>query len=465
MIPINGNLIKTSDTPSVIDVNALIGIIDNLVKDNNTLPINDHTKINNLIEASINKSIIEPDLVINDINKDNMINVINQENINIEKIKSDNVEPDISQPCHELITHSKVEPAKLFSQFLDPPCHELITHSKVETSNLSLEIPCLESQPNFSNQSNLSNQSNPLTKLNTIKTGILTTQKKNVISSIKKKTVTFFPYEFIDLEENNLKLYNVNVILFDYQLSQKYSLGADRYMINYGKDYFTFFRQLGKVKYFIVKHIESKIIIGTLCVILRKFKNKIAIWHFCDLKIDTNHRGQKLTTKILEHIYYRLASITHRGYFITCDPDSEHIIHIINNCNLPIKNYITTKILIYLVSVSEMTQIERYFSCIFGKISYVSLTNIKDIILESTKKSINLYHLHHDRKFEDNKNILSTIKLVNVPIDSTIMFCFPKNSPLEKIILNHNIQTNISATIVSWSMKFFDWHNILTSDF
>lgn len=378
--------------PSKINVDNLIGIIDNLIKENNNMQINDPIKINNLIESSITPN--EP----NETDKPHEPDKANEPIKPIEVIKP--IEPDKNIQSGILI--------------------------KRNSSELIVSI---------------SNQ---------------------------KKNVTFFPYEFLELAGDNLKLYNPNLILFDLQVSQKYSLGLDSYLNNYGTNYFAFFERLGQVNCFIIKHIDSKIIIGSVCIIFKnhisyhkKTKRKLHYWYICDLKIDNKHRKQGLTIKLFEHIYHRFSLISQRLYLIAMDPDSQQIIHIINKLQPTIHfkfkhKYKLTKLLIYTVPVIIMKEIERYFTCIFNKITYLALAGVKDMVLSSTGKSMNLYHLQHDNRGK---------KLMDVPEDVSIMFCFPKDSPLEDIMNSHDIRTDITATIISWSMNFFDWHDVLTSDF
>jgi len=314
--------------------------------------------------------------------------------------------------------------------------------------------------------------------------------EEKIISDTKpKKKVTFFKYNFLDLNGSILELYNPNLKLFELKTLQKYPLGHDSFIIDHGKDYFAFFKRLGEINYLIIQDNDNKTIVGTACAIIRKYFvlplsseisqtndtgnkiitdktkkhniGKISFWYLCDLKIDEAHRGQNLTSKIFMNMYHKYMCRCHRGYLISMDPNSTQIIHIFNKIDKILHtNNIQTKLLIYSVSIIVMKEIERFFNCMFGDISYISLAGTKDLILTSTNKPMEIYHLQHS----SFAAISGTKKINDIPENSTVMFCFPKNSPLEKILDDFNIKTDISATIISWSMKFFDWHNILTSD-
>lgn len=277
-------------------------------------------------------------------------------------------------------------------------------------------------------------------------------------------------YNFIVLDHMNLDLYNPNLKLFETKMSHKYPLGNDSFSIDHGEDYFAFFKRLGKVHYIIIQDTKTKNIVGTACLILRKYtiydySNKtsklIPIWYMCDLKISKEHRGRSLTSQLFLKLVHRFIPQSYYGYLVSMDPHSQQMIHIMKNVNkfLPIK-FRTCKLLIYVVSKNTMQSIEKYFIYAFGQISYITLSGKKDLILESSGKPMSIYHLQHSTFASTNNNY----QLAEIPDDSQIMFCFPKSSPLE-IIMNHlKITTEISATIISWAMNFFDWHQILTSD-
>lgn len=294
-------------------------------------------------------------------------------------------------------------------------------------------------------------------------------EDNNLIKMKPMKHVTFFKYNFIDLEEDELDFYNINLKLFEIKLQQKYPFGLDYFTIDYGNNHFTFFKRLGNIHYIIIQHIEKKFIVGTVCVILRKYphrdqdmqNNEILFWYLCDLKIDINHRGQNLTIKLFKHIIDKYMRKYCRGYLITMNPDSQHFFHIFNNMNKYISLKFThTKLLIYSVPINIMREIEKYFTCVYNDISYLSLAGTKDLILTSTNKSMELYHLQHSIFASKN----GVKKLNELPENAIIMFCFPKNSPFQIIFDNLNIKTKFTASIISWGMNFFDWHNILTSD-
>lgn len=279
------------------------------------------------------------------------------------------------------------------------------------------------------------------------------------------KKVSFFPYEFLDLNYSELDIFNSNLKLFEKKLEQEYPLGTDSFMIDHGEDYFAFFKRLtniNHIKYYLIKHKNTGLVVGTSCAILRNYsmdKLSTKFWYLCDLKIDQAHRGHNLTLTLFATEFYNLKSVTNRGYLISMDPSSERIVKIFTKIqNILAIDIDFGKLLIYSVNVEQMRKIEKFFAVAFGQISYLSLKEKKDLILSSTKKPINLFHLQHGFFAEHG------VSLEDLPPDATVMFCFPDNSLIKEIISNFDIETDITATIISHKMKFYDWHDILTSD-
>ena len=293
----------------------------------------------------------------------------------------------------------------------------------------------------------------------------------------------FGNYKFITIEKEYFNFYNTDLKLFEHKMVQKYPLGNDSFTINHGDNYFSFFQRLGEVYYFLI--VKEKQIIGTGCAILRECGNN-KFWYLCDLKISKEHRGQNLTIGLFVKMFWKFFFKVWQGYLISMDPNSSQIVHIFNKIKnllyIDIKN---DKLLIYSLPKEHMETIEKYLEPVFGKITYLSLAGKKDLVISSTNRAIDLYHLQHGplKIGTESSDFLgapmnfdlqssrgsvtakeNTKILKEIPDGATIMFCLNSNSPLVNILEKYNITTNISATIISYRMDFFDWNNILTSD-
>nr|WBF70707.1 hypothetical protein [Megavirus caiporensis] len=279
-----------------------------------------------------------------------------------------------------------------------------------------------------------------------------------------KKNVSFFEYDFIDITKNDLDLYQSNIKLFEYQISPKLNIFGNDHYINHGKDYFSFFRRLGSIYYFMIQYNEKNLLIGTSCAILRKYsyctntkKINIPFWYLCDLKIDKNHQGKNITIKLFKHMYHKYQLISKHCYFI-CLENNHAIMKIFNKINLSLQHkFITINLLIYAVDRNIMTIIEKLFICAYGYVSYISLCGKKNYITMNQEMA-KIYHLQHGKFAEKGQ------ELKNLPEKSIIAFCFPSGCQLEIIMNDLKILPINKAHILSTNMEFFDWHDILTSD-
>ncbi|BCS83240.1 hypothetical protein QLL95_gp0883 [Cotonvirus japonicus] len=240
-----------------------------------------------------------------------------------------------------------------------------------------------------------------------------------------KKNVTFFPYNIIDISEKNT------------ESNQKFT-----------------FKNLGVLYTLLIQHNDSREIVGRANIILReyvfnleKLVKKINFWYFCDINIDQNHHGQKIINFLFNFIHNKLKLTSKIGYFISPDPVNDQTFHILKKCEKIFnEKFATIKILIYSVTKQQLLMIEKYFKCAYGNVSYLLMDK--------------LYHLQHSR-FAASENIIN-IELI--PELSIIMFCFPVESTLENILNDLDIKPKKKVSIFFIGMKFFDWHEILTSD-
>lgn len=251
-------------------------------------------------------------------------------------------------------------------------------------------------------------------------------------------------------------LYASNLKIFEKFLDQTYDLGEDSFSIDHGQNYFNFFNRIGEPYYFLIQDKKSKLLIGTGCAILRDF-GEFKMWYLCDLKIDPEHRGKNLTTSLFLAMGVKCTGITTEGYLISMDPGSAKVVHIFNKIagivNMPAK---TKKLFIYSVDKQFVVENLFLFNKTLSKITFLSLAGIKDLVLTSTGKPMNLFHLQHGPFADDN-----SVDINELPSDAVIMFCTVENSLLYNEL---KITTDTTATIMFNGMDGFDWQWILTSE-
>ena len=281
--------------------------------------------------------------------------------------------------------------------------------------------------------------------------------------------------KFLTLNTNeDLESANSLIKLFEEKLGQTYPLGNDSFKINHGSNYFLFFKRIGNLYYHIIvvndnpsgsaRRSDSDAeheIAGVAATVLRNYGNK-KFWYICDMKIDPRFRGRGYTILMCLNLIPKFITMTASAYLISMDPQSQHIIHLTTKISnalpfLRIKHDITLKI--YQLKKDQMLISQKLLEELHGKVSYLSLGGKKDLILQSNGQPMKILHAQYG-PFAEHTDIVT-------PNDesTTYMFCAPKNSVLDIKLLEHKIDTNVTATVIYHRMpEDFDFNWILTSE-
>ena len=266
------------------------------------------------------------------------------------------------------------------------------------------------------------------------------------------------PGNIIELNDNNKQMLNSKLKDFEIKLRHDYPLGDDYFNITHGDNYYAFFERIGKIHMNLL--IDNDEIVGSGCGVLRDVKynnNKIlATWYLCDLKIDPKYRGKHLPFKMLLSAKQKL-NISDKIYGITMNKNNDENKVVKLSKKIPLLDFKSgCRLMIYSIDYHTLLKIKYIIEKHRGPISFLSLLNIKDLILKSTKAPLPLLHIQWD-----TKNINNIIE----PISGyTYMFCCPMNDPLYIELTKNNITTNSSAEVIQHNMDDVDWKFILTSD-
>lgn len=268
-------------------------------------------------------------------------------------------------------------------------------------------------------------------------------------------------YNFIQISHDKLDSYNDIVKDFELKLDQSYSLGDDSFTIDHGSAYFDFFKRLGKISYFLILH--NHYIVGTGCAILRTNADvNTSCWYLCDLKILPSHRGKSLPELLFMKMMIKCVQKSSKGYLVTMDKTDKKanpVIKLFTKIKDTIFQSIKfTTLQIYQVNVKQMLKLHSILEEQWMEISYLSLNGTKDLVLKSTNKPLNLYHLQHG-PFA-SKGVL----LTDLPSDADIMFCCTETNKLVSLIRLIGIETSVTATVIHLLNDEFNLNWILTSD-
>lgn len=246
-----------------------------------------------------------------------------------------------------------------------------------------------------------------------------------------------------DKETFNDKL---QMLDFTYKLQNWYPLNNDFFTIEFGDDYFDFFKQIGTQGFHVV-YENDKDIVGSLCA--RFVRNS---WYLCDLKILPEFRGQNLTYKLLLKKFIPSYLKSNRGFAISMYPNET--VSKLNN-NFKLMNFDNLGFIhIYLVDYETIKKIysllTNHFNHKFN--GFIDLNQSKKLVLKSgnTLKTLHFYH-------SDNPKDLISIDDIND--DYKFFFCL-----LEKD--NHIIQLKEfgKAILYSYNMTINEFNDLSTAD-
>jgi hypothetical protein len=266
------------------------------------------------------------------------------------------------------------------------------------------------------------------------------------------------PGKIVELNDSNRSELNSKLKIFEKKLSHNYPLGDDSFNITHGDNYYAFFERLGIIHMNVL--IDNNEIVGSGCGILRNIKYKndkiYPTFYLCDLKIDPKYRGKHMPFKMLLSAKQKL-NISDRIYGITMNKNNDEENKVVRlSKKIPLLNFKSGgKLMIYSIDYDILLKIRYIIERHRGKISFLSLLNVKDLILKSTGSPLPLLHIQWDTNNNDTIEPISGY---------TYMFCCPINDPLYIELTNNNIIINTTAEIIHYNMDDSDWKFILTSD-
>jgi hypothetical protein len=109
----------------------------------------------------------------------------------------------------------------------------------------------------------------------------------------------------------------------------------------------------------------------------------------------------------------------------------------------------------YSFDLDEAASVQKDLEAELGKISYLSLRGVKDLIMKSTASPLPLFHIQHGATATDGSESPSE--------NGTYMICAFENDSLDNM-LKSRFPVSATASILAHRLKPRDWNFILTSD-
>lgn len=237
-----------------------------------------------------------------------------------------------------------------------------------------------------------------------------------------------------------------------------YPLGADRFRLDHGPDYFAFFDRLGEARHEVA--IEHDEVLAVGCGVLRSIPTRsrpIAAWYLCDLKVRPDARGRHIPLRLFATAFPSGYATCRRGYAISMDPPEREnpVVRLLGRFPLvPIRR--VARLVLYSLDAAAMRDVAPRLLHHRGVIGYRSLAGVKDVVLESTGLPMPLWHVQHGVFADPTRT---------EPIAGGVhMFCVPDDDPLALELTRAGIEPSATASVLAHGLDELRYDFVLTSD-
>ncbi len=259
--------------------------------------------------------------------------------------------------------------------------------------------------------------------------------------------------EVITLDEKSKKFYAKQIQ--ELENLADYPFGDEFFKINHGTNYFSFFDRLGDMTFRVALH-QNKVVACAAGIVRTLLLNgkTIKAWYLCDLKVHPDYLGQKIPSKIFKKNLITNYLKCGRAYAISMNPriGENRVVRLLKKFSwLPFN--LSTKINFYNLPYQELLQFIENNN--LDSQCFLSLSGIKDLILNSTGKPIKLLHFQ-------SRQLIDTVYIGPTP-DHIHMYCAIVGSNLDNL-LSKRFKPAASASVISHRMNNFNWDFISSSD-
>ena len=234
-----------------------------------------------------------------------------------------------------------------------------------------------------------------------------------------------------------------------------YPLGERRFRIDHGADYFEFFRHLGDVEYLVAESRGR--LLGTLAAVRRQLDDGPA-WYLCDLK-----GAQGARAPVMRSLLGAVRELpgAERVYGVSMNPPGDAANGVFRLARRFAPDVeLGSLAMLYSLNAHEMRFASGLLTDAFGRLSYLSLAGVKDLVVDGAEMPLPIRHVQHGRFARDG---------APEPVDGAQhMFWLQSTAPsFRELSMPLGLRGHVptaSAMVLHVGMPGTDWDVVLTSD-
>ncbi|MCX6119633.1 MAG: hypothetical protein NT027_19010 [Proteobacteria bacterium] len=267
---------------------------------------------------------------------------------------------------------------------------------------------------------------------------------------MKNHKLRFLSVQGADLDQYSLKLQEL-------EKEFCYPFGDEFFRIDHGRNYFNFFRAIGKPT-FKLALFEDRIV-GCGAGVWRQIPHKngfIDAWYLCDLKVSRDFQNYRIPKKLLMTGLFLDYIKCQRGYAISMNPahGTNRIVTLLSkHFLLPFKQVGTLNF--YSLSYAEIMRTMGDDPIFFSDCRFKNISDCKDLVMMKSGLSRPLLHF--------TAKDLQTYTAFSPTERYTHLFCCIEGSE-KNHFFQHRFSKSGSASIIGHRMNHIDWSFIETSE-
>lgn len=230
-----------------------------------------------------------------------------------------------------------------------------------------------------------------------------------------------------------------------------YPLGADRFTIDHGLDYFAFFRRLGRARHYAA--IDGERIAGVLGAVERDVGAR-RVTYLCDLKAAPGERSPASVLRPLFRAFARESTgVAIYGVSMDAADGANRLADLLARGESPLRRVATLRF--FSLDAAQAEAAAPIVRAHRGPLGWLSLRGTKDLVMASTNAPMPLLHA----QFGPCAEPAGSPRAGHVH-----MLCAPNGDPLHRALVSASFAPTAQASVLASGLEAADLAFILTSD-